>query len=288
MDEQNKTKHTTVQTYAEDMAKAIEGDEGGGIIRKIIHSEEENEKQKREASPESIKNKFLMFGGLLLLVTSLITLFYFFSKHKALTVEIKEQLAPLIFTDKSSVLEIKGFSKEQIKQNITNEVGNILVKNGGIGGIYLTSDKRIIGLRDFVRLIKGNFVAGSTDFVSDNFLLGFFKSETGKDFFILIKMRSLPDIFDNMRAWEGKMLSDLHEFFGMSSVDDKKYLLTKNFEDDIVENKNARILYDDTDPLNRKIVMMYVFADDNSVIIANTKEALHEVMLRLAGSQVEK
>ena len=37
-----------------------------------------------------------------------------------------------------------------------------------------------------------------------------------------------------------------------------------------------------------KIVMMYIFADENSVVITNSQNATHEIILRLAGSRIEK
>jgi hypothetical protein len=119
--------------------------------------------------------------------------------------------------------------------------------------------------------------------VNNNFLLGAVNGDT-KDFFILLKMRSISDIFDSLRAWENKMFYDLHGFFGIDVSLQTNYLLTANFQDGIIGNKNARILYDK----NNKIVMMYIFADDNSVIITNTENAAQEIMLRLAASQIKK
>ncbi len=108
--------------------------------------------------------------------------------------------------------------------------------------------------------------------------------KTGKDLFILLKVRSFNDVFNPLRAWENKMFSDLHGFFGIPVNAYTSYLLTRGFEDGIIQNKNARILYN----TEGKIVMMYVYADENSVIIANTEEAVKEVMLRLAASKVRK
>jgi hypothetical protein len=51
-----------------------------------------------------------------------------------------------------------------------------------------------------------------------------------------------------------------------------------------VGNKNARILYD----ADGKVVMMYIFADKNSIIITNAEDAANEIMLRLVASQVKK
>jgi len=97
-------------------------------------------------------------------------------------------------------------------------------------------------------------------------------------------MRSLTDIFDAMHSWEEKMFFDLHEFFGIDVTAETKYLLTKEFQDSIVKNKNARILY----ASDNQIVIMYILANDTSVVITNTKNAGEEIMLRLAASQIKK
>jgi hypothetical protein len=284
--DQNKNK--IVKTYAEDMAEVIQNDRGG-LIKKIIHGEEEHEKEKRNLSPESKKNRFFMLTGVLLVVLALATLFFFLFNKDISTISVEKQLVPLFFTDKNVFMEVKGFKKDDIVQTVFREVKNTEVKKGGVEGIYLSSDKKIIGWKEFIAFIKGNFeskapVSGGDDsLIDDNFLLGVVNGET-KDFFILLKVRSIPDIFDSLRAWENKMFLDLHGFFEVDISPETKYLLTANFEDGVVDNKNARILY----TTDRKIVMMYVFADDTSVIITNAPNVTHEIILRLASSQVEK
>ena len=276
-------KHNIAQTYAEDMAKVIEDDKGG-LIKKIIHGEEEREARKRNMSPESKKNRLFMLVSLLLVLMGLATLFFFFFKKDNSTVLTESQFAPIIFNDKSAFFEVKGFNKDEITQTVLNEINTTQVKTGGIEGIYLTINKQILGLREFIILIKSNFIPGdNTFFINNNFLLGVVNAET-KDFFILLKVRSTVDIFDAVRAWEGKMFSDLHGFFGVSISPETQYLLTKEFQDGIVQNKNVRILYDN----ENKIIMMYIFADDTSVIITNTENATQEIMLRLASSQIKK
>ena len=87
-----------------------------------------------------------------------------------------------------------------------------------------------------------------------------------------------------MQNWESKMLYDLHGFFGVKLSPETNYLFTKSFEDGIVANKNARILRDN----NGQIVLMYVFADDNSIVITNSENAVSEIILRLNSSQIKK
>jgi hypothetical protein len=292
MEEQNNTQNKIVETYAGDMADVIESDKGD-LVKKIIHGEEEHEEERKNLSPESKKNRIFMFIGILLIALALATLSFFIFNKDADTVPVQKQFIPLVFTDQSTQIEISGLKKDEIAQTVLSGVSNTKVKAGGVEGIYLTENAQSVGLRRFITLISGSFVPGDdTTLVNDNFLMGDVNSQAGPasaeavaggDFFMLLKVRSTADIFDSLRAWEGKMFSDLHGFLGINISSDTNYLLTKNFEDGIVENKNARILYDN----NGGIVLMYIFADDNSVVITGSQPAAHEIMLRLASSQVK-
>lgn len=283
MEKDNEIKNKIVQTYAEDMAKVLEDDKSG-LIKKIIHEEEKHEIEKRNLSPESKKNNFLIFLSFLFILLGLVTLSYFIFTEKISTIPIEKQFVPLIFNDASALIEVAGLARDGIAQIVYNTVSASKVKKEGLEGIYLVNNKKSVGLREFIQLIKSSFIPDDNElFVQDNFLMGVVNAET-KDFFILLKVRSTADIFDSLRAWENKIFFDLRGFFGFDMTPETKYLLTKGFQDGIVENKNARILYDD----NNKIVIMYILADDNSVIITNTENAAQEIMLRLATSRVKK
>ncbi len=287
MDKEKNIKKIVAETYAEDMAKVLENDKEG-LVKKIIHGEEEHEQEKKNLSPESKKNKFFMFISFLLIFLALATLSFFFFKKDINTVPVEKQFVPIIFNDQSTFLEVLGLKKDEITQTVFNEVNTTKVQIGGVEGIYLTENKQIVGLRRFIALIKSNFAPDSNPLlVSDNFLMGSVltglksATPTAGDFFILLKVRSTADIFDSLRIWENNLLTDLHKFFGINISSETNYLFKKDFTDGIVENKNARILYDK----DGEIVLMYIFADDNSVIIANSQNAVHEIILRLASSQ---
>jgi hypothetical protein len=185
-------------------------------------------------------------------------------------------------------VEIDGMDKDQVVQTIVNSMDNTGVKLSGVKGIYLTENKQIVGLRRLIALLGSSFAPNSNPvFLSDNFMMGSVlmgeKSSMGNigDFFILLKVRSIFDVFDALRAWEGKMFFDLNKFFGVEISSETSYLLTKNFEDGVVGNKNARILYNK----DGGIVLMYIFADENSVIITGSRSVAREIMLRLASSE---
>lgn len=280
--ENNKTDIKIIETYAEDMARVIEDDEGG-LIKKIIHEQEIKEKVKINLSPQSQKNRIYMFTSLTFVVLALFTFIYFVSRKYNSSLEVAPQFVPLIYNDKNFFIETNDLTKDKIIWSILTEANRSTVKSGGLEGIYLTKDQVFVGLREFISMIKGNLTLPDEVFVSDNFLLGVVNNDT-KDLFFLIKVRSFPDTFHMMKTWENKMFYDLHSFFGVLVNDKTNYLLTRNFSDGIVENKNARILYDK----DGKIIMMYLFADDNSIVIANKAEAVHEIIFRLSSSQLKK
>jgi hypothetical protein len=232
-----------------------------------------------------------MIISVFLVLVAVGTLAFFLFRKDNGAVPVEKQFIPIIFNDQTTFLEVSGLKKDDIEQTVLNEVRATKTDVGGVEGIYLTLNKQVVGLRQFIALIKGNFVPGDNAlFVNDNFLMGSVltglkaDSPTDGDFFILLKMRSTADIFDSLHAWEGNMFSDLHGFLGIDINGDTNYLLTKGFEDGIIENKNARILYDNSG----KIVLMYIFADDNSVIVTGSQNAVHEIMLRLASGQTKQ
>src|SRR3989338_6742679 len=208
--------HKIVETYAEDMAKAIKSS-GGGLIKKIIHGEEEHEREKKNLSHESKKNRIYMLVSLLLVFFALFTLSFFLFNESVSTVPVEKQFTPLIFTDKSVFFEVKSFTKDEITQTVLNEVGNTTVKEGGVEGIYLTFDKKVMGLRQFTSLIKSSFTPdNANNFVNDNFLLCVVDTKTkparspegsgaGGGFFILFKRRNITDVFYSLRALGKKM-----------------------------------------------------------------------------------
>lgn len=283
MEEKNKVKNVNVETYAEDMARVI-GDNENGAVKKIIEEQEDYNTEDKKTSPESKKNKIFLFIGIFLVLLSFIavSLVYLFKKE-IFTVEVAPQYVPIIFTDQTSFKEISGLKKDEIAQTILNETNTAEFKSEGIEGIYLTVDKKVLGFRKFLELIEVNLNQTKIEFIDDNFLIGATNKEI-RNPFILIRMRSIADVFDPMRVWESKMFYDLHGLFGVGINADTKYLLEKSFEDGIVQNKNARILYDK----DGKIVMMYVYTEEDSLIITNSETAVSEVMLRLASSQIKK
>ncbi len=294
-----------IETYADDMAEVIRDDKEG-LIKKIIHQEEEREVEKLNLSPQSRKNKLFIILGSLLMLATVAILFLALTKEDDSTLPIEEQFTPLLFNDKSVFVDISGLNRDKMTEAVLGAIDKSVLKSGEVEGIYLTENKQILKFGKFLELIASSFVIpeaeeGGGGFVSDNFLLGLVNtyglkniSDTnnstptdGTDFFVLLRVRSMTDVFNSLRTWENKMFTDLYGLFGTKLSSKTEYLLTKDFEDGIIENKNARILYGEDDE-EKSIAMMYVFANDNSVVITRSPLAVREIIARLASGRVKK
>lgn len=494
-----KPTNNNIETYSKDMVKILESNKDG-LIQKIIHEEEKREREHKNTSPLSGRNRIFVFIGMFLIVASLSGVFFYFFTKKDSSVEVAPQFTAIIFLDKTQLVEITKLPKGKILESIWDVSQNTKVKTGGIEGLYLIENNKAIEFKRFMTLLESNIGEYKPAYINENFLVGvannnayknlelrykivselsaslesdllemnlarktvllegeplilnnssFFKTGTAefvdtnarskakttisefldtvdfatskikvlgtysverpsnknpqiaearkkvgleilnevltekysadeiskivieasakgisikdnyseeeikaltpeevtklideaqgiqyfveaktkgrtiltaptqeqkdlelqieelkkeikeiedlkkasknisintKDPFILIKTRSFSDVFPIFRAWENKMFTDLHGFFGISITPETNYLLTKDWQDGIIQNKNARILYD----ADGTIVFMYVFIDENNVLITNTERATEEIIARIAGSKVRK
>ncbi len=279
---ENELKPKQIETFADDMVKALDNP-GEGMIKKIIEEQEAHEEEKINMSPETTKNRLFMIIGMFLFIIAIIAVFFVIFNKDIGSVLVKPQFTPLIFTDSNVLVETKGLSKEKITDALLEKIALSEIKEGEVEGIYFAKNGKTMGLRDFLPLMKPSLDISKNEFFEDNFLTGI-KNGATKDLFILIKMRSLYDVFPTLSAWESKMFLDLHPLWGIEINSENAYLLTKNFEDGVAQNKNARILYDNSG----KIVLMYVHLEDTAILITNSEVATKEVIQRLASSKVKK
>lgn len=287
MDENAHNKN--VETYVDDITQALETSQEG-VIRKIIAEQSARDEEGRGRSPFSKRNRFFALGGLAAVIIAIVIIAAVSARHKAAsTVPAAPQYQPLIFTDSASPLEIAGMKKDQIMAAVAGHISALAAAPGDIEGIYLTENQQMIGLHRLMALTGGGLPLADMPYMEDNFLIGAYRDPAADpslpaDPFLLLKMRSVADVFDGMRAWEHKMYYDLYGMFGRTVGSSSDPLLTADFEDGIIANKNARILRDGAG----NIVLMYVYADDSSVIVTDREATAREVILRLASSQLKR
>jgi len=281
-----KPRKISVETFTGDMVKVIESGKGG-LIKKIIHEEEKHEAIHKNISPDSARNKiFMLLSSVLVLLAILSLAIVSIVKDKAFPVTVKTKFIPLIFTDKNDLLPIDNLSKEKIPDALFEHANSLKIKQNGIDGIFFTKKNQTIGLKSFMGDLSSGLSLANTNPVvfSDTFMVGIYNKESKPITFFILKVRSFSEAFPLRKDWEKKMFNDLNGFFGFDLSPNNAYLLTKDFEDGIIYNKNARILYKE----DGTIALMYIYADENSIVITNDSEASAEVINRLTASKIRK
>ncbi|MFA5827175.1 MAG: hypothetical protein WC839_01590 [Candidatus Paceibacterota bacterium] len=172
MEEDNKIKNKSIKTYTQDMVKALEGDKVG-LIKKIIHEEEQHEAEKRNLSPESKKNKLLILMSSVFVALALVLIIFltFFYKNNN-SVFVTPEASSIIFNDQTDFAVIDGFSKDKIVEAVLNRVKNTKIKIGEVEGIYLTENKKVIDFNRFFTLVEGSLTVDQINSINNNFLLG--------------------------------------------------------------------------------------------------------------------
>ena len=104
----DKTKNKAIETYAEDLEGALDSNEEG-LVRKLIHEQEELDSETRKNSPEAKQNRTFLILGLSLLAFGIAAMVFFFTqREKASVVEISPQYKPIIFIEKTEFKDVTG------------------------------------------------------------------------------------------------------------------------------------------------------------------------------------
>jgi len=290
-DSLDKKHFSGLKTFSQDFADAIEKNQGV-TIKDLIAEQEEKETEDKEFSPESKKNKtFILVGIILFLVAIGAVIFVVLKQSNFFAKDIQLNNTPIIFVENNEFLDISGLNQDQIKEKVFNFSKNASFKSGGILSFYLTQNSKVIGFKQLMQLINADYPANISNVISESFLIGLVDtrdtqivSPVGGDMFMLLRTTSFVDVFELMRLWENKLFANLSSFWGFKLNADNVYLLTKDFEDGFANNKNARILTDK----EGNIVFMYIFVDENNLIITNSLKSLNEVMNRLSAGRIGK
>ena len=275
-----------VHTLTNDIAhEAVAGTPG--TIRAIIDAEEGREIEKEHLKVGYSVNQLYMIFGFIALILSAGLLYYFLFfiavKDNSGASQFTQDAKNMFLVDKSASIELAGLNKTKTLKTIVDASEKVFLPPEQIQVFNLTEDSRQISLARFLEITEANVSLPEGNIFSSDFMFGVFSSEGNHPFFIL-KVKSMNDAFPTMRAWENKILNDLGQIFNYEISPDNQYLLTKDFQDDIVQNKNARVLYDDLG----SIVMMYVYLDDTTILISNYAGIAGEVIERKSSSNIRK
>lgn len=257
-----------------------------GTIKAIIDAEEGREKEKEKFSLSySVNQLYMIFGFLALLLSAFLVYYFvfFMTKDNIQNSSVSQSFKNIFLVDKTVNLEIGNLTKTKILKNLYDEIEKTLLKENQIQSFYLAGNDQKLSLSSFLEKIEANISLPEGDIFNQEFMYGVFVGE-GNHPFLLFKIKSMNEAFTTMRNWENKMLYDLGQIFGYEISSSTQYLLTKDFIDEIIQNKNARVLRDEFGSM----VLFYVYLDDNTILITDDDTVVGEIIKRQNASNIKK
>lgn len=283
----NLLKIKTLKTYASDMADAVRENEASVIQIALAEQKRKAQEEMYKSQEGTTGSKIKLFIGGLILIILAVGIAYFVIKQKDLqqsqVPQIKKVEAYISYDNDVSIDLTGTDTRENFIYKIDPELTKV-ENSGSIKSIFLQkksgTDFKNLKFTDFVSIANisapGSFIRA----VSEDYMLGTYQKGdgTGKAHsFLILKATDYNRAFAGMLEWEKTMLYDLFPLFHIDISGDNKYLLDKPFGDIIIDNKDARILYDK----NGNDLMYYIFLNKDMLIITDSKEAIKEIGNRL-------
>jgi hypothetical protein len=277
----------TLRTYSSDMADAIRENEAT-VIKIALAEQKRHEREdiyrKAEGSPVS---KFLLVLGSIVLVLIAGGAVYFFMQKKDVAnvpVVAPKKIETFIAYDDEVFIDT---TKVETKTDIAEILKTESEKKGTPGSIkalFLTTSQNgtpaILPLSKLLSLMDVSAPGSLTRSLDEYYMVGTYTSladEEKPHLFFIFQTTDFNQSFAGMLAWEKTILDDLYLEYGVDVSGERSALFEKEFKDIIINNKDARILYDNAG----KDILYYIFLDKNTFVITDSQEAIKEINTRI-------
>jgi hypothetical protein len=266
-----------VRTYSSDMAKTVQ-EKGSDAYRIARVEQATKEREFKAIKKQSLTNTLMGIGGAALIFAALLALLYFSSKSNVTLNPEPATVRPIIFFDNQGRVDTSSQSYDKILAAFTAEASSANLAAGQVENVDFTGNAgQSINVVKLLNLLKINPPKEMLRYLDSQYFVGIYNDAGSKLPFIILKNNSFADISPIIIGWENTMLDDLAPILGIDVSGANNYLLQKKFEDDIVSNKETRVIKDSAG----NIVLMYVFLDEQDILIARNKNTMDEVLLRL-------
>jgi hypothetical protein len=277
----------TLRTYSSDMADAVRENEISvikvALAEKAKREKEEEFKVKSEGT--GFQKFLLITGGIILIAGGLAGSYFLIQKNQ------KQAATQQVATPQIQTL-ISYDTETSIDATTANNVFDMaaLLKTplsiaGGpqIAALFFTkmADGKTaqLSLADLLTILNLSAPGALTRSLSQ-YMIGTYQSTDATQkphLFLLFQTQDYNQAYASMLQWEPTMLGDLAPLFNIDISGNNSDLLRKPFKDILINNNDARVLYDaDGNP-----ILYYIFVGKNDFIITDSQEAIQEITTRL-------
>ncbi|MCX6735708.1 MAG: hypothetical protein NTZ13_01335 [Candidatus Parcubacteria bacterium] len=275
----------TLRTYKKDVAGVIK-DQKTSLVRMVLEEQKNKYKKEERESPKSRKNiTLIVLSTLFFLATAGVVYYTFFlpSKGEQLLTEVK--VVPLISTEQIQEISTDEKNEKVLSQEIQQEVTSSKPKLDTVKYLFFTETlltqtdtglvkkKNLISAKKIIEKLEIPVPQIILRTIKDDFMFGY-HTFNGNQPFLILKTDYYDNAFVGMLGWEGTMAQDLKPLFGTIGEGE---LGQRTWSDLVTKNKDTRVLYN----FDKSIALVYMFKDQNTLIITTNNNTLFELSRRL-------
>lgn len=274
-----------IHTYVSDMADAVRQNEASVIKIALAEKEKKEQEEIYKQTETTSSSKFLyIVGGVILIFVACLFVYFVINKKEKESLELPttNKIETIISYDDSVTIDTSNFiSKKEITDSLTIETSKInnlkIIK-------YISLKKKNnnvyepISSSDLISILKLNIPSPLKRSMNEDYMVGtyFNKSSNINNLFIIFSIKDYNLAYASMLEWEKLILEDTFDIFNIK-LSENEYLLEKSWEDIVINNKDARVLYN----RNGEGVLYYIFIDKNNLLLTKDKDAIKEINARL-------
>ncbi len=283
----NGEKLETIQTYMSDMADVVRDKEMSVVkIASAEHKSKDGGVYYREEEKSHKSKIFFIIGGIIIIISAVVVSYLLIQKTKEKNQphQIIQIAKTPISYDKKVVVNVTNVTD---KNDLSNLINPEIIKRGSTESIKeillikkTDNISKPLPLDNLLSLLKVTAPSSLVRSFSNKYMLGTYTPLNPGEkthLFLIIKIKDYNMAYAGMLEWEKTIVYDLFTFFRIDIKGKNNELLDKSFQDMIIKNKDARVLYNK----ENLGVLFYLFSDRNTLIISDSQNAIKEIITRL-------
>jgi len=281
-----------IRTFQSDVAETLKKQKTS-VIQMVLAEQKKKYTTAEEASPKQPKNIALIIVSLTLVFIGVSISGFAAWRYVQTQQEEAEQtknlsgIPSLIITEEKKGIDITGLTRDRIARAISGEINSVNIRLDTIEQIYLVRDvtnaadssltppsiQALVQTSEFWNALESGMPEALLRALAQDFFIGV-RSFNGNQPFIILRADYFESAFAGMLRWEQSLARDVLPLFGTRTTPE---LVTRPFVDVVIRNQDYRALRDE----EGNIVLLYIFHDKNTVVIATADETIKEVIDRL-------
>jgi hypothetical protein len=236
-------------------------------------------KRRRLGETESQSKKILFLTGIILLIAGLAAAgwLFFFKEKPAPNETILQPPRPPILSENQQIIDLKSEKRSELIDAIQTAAETDIGPGTILNFPFLleaNGTKEYIQAKKFFGILGINLPINLNQSLEDSFTFGVFNNQIQNEPFLILKINSFDFAFSGVLDWEKNMAGDLKEIMSIENIPPPN----KKFEDKVIKNWDARILYDDSN----NAVIGYAFVKSQYLVITADISTLEEIIRRFS------